>query len=139
MKRDVIIELVDRHEVDGESEGTKIVSVATFEGDENDYTIKYCETGELDGCEVSLNVKDKNAVIMTRSGRSFATQLIMEQGKRHNCFYSTPAGELMLGVYTKNVHSTVCEGEGVLKFSYTLDFNSDLVSENELTITVKNA
>lgn len=139
MKRDVIIELVDRHEVDGESEGAKIVSIATIEGDENDYTIRYSETGELEGCEVSLNVKGKNTVTMMRTGRSYATQLIMEQGKRHNCFYNTPAGELMLGVYAKKVHSTVENGEGILRFSYTLDFNADLISENELIITVKNA
>lgn len=139
MKKDVIIELVDRHEVDGESEGAKIVSVATIDGNEDDYTIAYSETGDLDGCEVTLNVKNKNTVTMTRTGNMYATQLIMEQGKRHNCFYNTPAGELMLGVYAKNVFSSVNDGEGVLKFSYTLDFNSDLVSENELKIIVKNA
>ena len=139
MKKDVIIELVDRHEVDGESEGAKIVSVATIEGDENDYTIRDSETGDLDGCEVALNVKDKKTVTMTRTGNVYSTQLIVEQGKRHNCFYNTPAGELMLGVYAKKVHSTVEKGEGILRFSYTLDFNSDLVSENELIITVKNA
>ena len=139
MKKDVIIELVDRHETDGESEGAKITSVATFEGGEDDYTIQYSESGDLEGCTVSLNVKDKNTVTMTRTGKAYSTQLIMEQGKRHNCFYSTPAGELMLGVYAKSVQSTVCDAEGVLKFSYTLDFNSDLVSENELVIKVKKA
>ena len=139
MKKDVIIELVDRHEIDGENEGAKIVSVATIEGDDNDYTIRYSETGELEGCEVALNVKDKNTVTMTRTGRFLTTQMIMEQGKRHNCFYNTPAGELMIGVYTKSVYSSVENGEGILMFSYTLDFNSDLVSENELKITVKNA
>lgn len=139
MKKDVIIELIDRHETDGESEGAKIVSVATFEGNEDDYTIQYSETGELEGCVVSLNVKDKKIVTMTRTGTSYATELIMEQGKRHNCFYNTPVGELMLGVYAKSVYSNVSDGEGVLKFSYTLDFNSDLVSENELIINVKNA
>lgn len=139
MKKDIVIELVDRHEVDGENEGAKIISVATIEGNDNDYTIRYSETGELEGCEVALNVKNKNTVTMTRTGKLFATQMIMEQGKRHNCFYNTPAGELMIGVYTKSVDSSVENGEGVLKFSYTLDFNSDLISENELIITVKNA
>ena len=139
MKKDVIVELVDRHEIDGESEGARIVSVATIEGDDDDYTIIYPETGEMEGCVVNLNVKGGKTVTMTRTGDSFSAQMIMQQGKRHTCFYNTPAGELMLGVYTRNVSSNIKDGVGVLKFSYVLDFNSDLVSENELTITVKES
>ena len=138
-KLDVIIKIVDYHEVDGENEGAEITSVGTFEGNENDYTLRYKETGDLAGCEVTLNVKNKNTVTMTRPGEQYSTQLIMQQGKRHNCFYNTPAGELMLGVYTNKVSSTVNENGGKLNFSYTLTFNADLVSENKLKITVQKA
>ena len=138
-KREVVIKIVDFHDMDGETEGTEIVSVATIEGDENDYTIRYNEQGELEGCEVSLNVKDKNTVTMTRTGHSYSTRLIIQQGERHNCFYRTPAGEMMIGVYAKSVLSNLKDDEGELTFSYTLSFNSDFVSENDLRITVKKA
>ena len=136
---DVIIKIKDIHELDGQTEGAEITCVATFEGDENDYTVRYKETGELEGCEVALNVKNKKTVTMTRTGPAYSTQLIMEENKRHNCFYNTPAGELLLGVYAKKVSSTVKDAAGKLDFSYSLTFNTDFVSENELKITIDKA
>lgn len=138
-KTEVLIKIVDSHKIDGESEGTEITTLGTFEGDENNYTLRYSESGEFDGCDISLNVEDKNKITMTRTGSgSFHTQLIMEKGRRHNCCYSTPAGEMMIGVFANMVSSDVKADGGNLRFRYTLDFNAGLVSENELEITVKS-
>ena len=57
---DILIKIVDSHEMDGDTDGAEITTVGTLKGDENDYTIKYKESGELEGCEVLLNVKDKD-------------------------------------------------------------------------------
>jgi len=133
---DILIKIEDSHEMDGDTDGAEITTVGTLKGDENDYTIKYKESGELEGCEVSLNVRDKDTVTMTRKGVAYQTQLIMQKGKRHNCYYMTPAGELMIGVFASEVNSDVDVDGGELSFRYTLDFNAGLVSENELKITV---
>lgn len=138
MGNKVLITISDRHEVDGEIDSAEIQTIGTFSGTEDDYTLKYSEAGELEGCEVSLNVKDGKTVTMTRSGEQFSTQLIIELNKRHNCFYRTPAGEMMLGVFASEVSSDVTEDGGKVRFKYTLDFNAGLVSENELEITVEN-
>ena len=43
----------------------------------------------------------------------------------------------MIGVDAKTVKSTLTENGGSLYFSYTLDVNASLLSENEVTIDVK--
>ena len=65
--------------------------------------------------------------------------MIMELGQRHNCHYTTPYGELMIGVFTQKVDSLMDEHGGKLEFHYTLDFNAGLAARNELVITVKEA
>ena len=72
---------------------------------------------------------------MTRTGK-YNTELIIEKDRRHTCFYETPYGELMMGVYTKNMFTDMNENGGTLRFSYTIDFNNDLASENDLTVSV---
>ena len=73
---------------------------------------------------------------MTREG-NYTSELIIEQDKRHNCYYSTPFGDFMMGIYAKRVDSNMKSDGGTLSLEYTLDFNSDLASKNQLTINVK--
>lgn len=137
MSKDVIITIKDKHTVNGEVEQTELNTIGKFDGYPDDYTIYYTENGDLEGCEVSLNVKNKNCVTITRTG-TYQTQLIMEKSVRHNCQYITPMGDIILGVFTNNVQSDVTEKGGKLKFDYTLDYNAGVISTNDLTITISD-
>lgn len=75
-------------------------------------------------------------VTITRKG-AMSSQLMLEKGKRHQCLYQTPAGDLMIGVFTKTMNNSLSKKGGTLEVSYTLDFNNDLVSENKFKITVE--
>lgn len=79
---------------------------------------------------------DGNTVTITRKG-PMKSQLILEKGRRHQCLYQTPAGDLMIGVFTKTLKNALDKSGGTLEVSYTLDFNTDLVSENRFKITIE--
>lgn len=138
MEKEVVIKIVDRHEMDGDTDGLETTVVGSFVGGRDDYVITYAEDGELAGCKVRLKVENGRCITMTRSGL-FETELIIERGERHNCSYSTPAGNLMLGVYAGRVESDIDENGGKLEFDYTLDLGAGVVSENYLVITVTPA
>ncbi len=138
MKKEVVIKIVDRHEMDGDSDGLETTLLGTFEGSRESYVLSYTENGELEGCQVTLRVENGDCVTMTRSGL-FETELIIQRGKRHNCSYSTPAGNLLLGVFAQRVESDMTEMGGTLEFDYTLDLGAGVVSENYLVITVTEA
>lgn len=138
MEKEVVIKIVDRHEMDGDTDGLETTVVGSFEGGKDNYVITYAEDGELAGCKVRLKVENGRCITMTRSGL-FETELIIERGERHNCSYSTPAGNLMLGVYAGRVESDIDENGGKLEFDYTLDLGAGVVSENYLVITVTPA
>ena len=137
MKKKVLIDIYDKHDSDGDIVNMEMSTSGTIEGESNDYLISYTEhDGELAGCVTNLRVKDGKCITMTREG-SFNTELIIELNKRHNCHYSTPFGDFMMGVFAKRVESDINESGGTLSFEYTIDFNSDYASNNELTINIK--
>lgn len=138
MEKEVVIKIVDRHEMDGDSDGLETTLLGKFDGKKDNYVLSYTENGELEGCRVTLKVENGDTVTMTRSGM-FETELIIQRGERHNCSYSTPAGNLMLGVFAKRVESEMDENGGKLEFDYTLDLGAGVVSENYLVITVTPA
>lgn len=138
MEKEVVIKIVDRHEMEGDTDGLETTVIGLFEGEKDNYVLTYAEDGELQGCSVRIKVENGRCITMTRSGL-FETELIIERGERHNCSYSTPAGNLMLGVFARRVESDVDENGGKLEFDYTLDLGAGVVSENYLVITVTPA
>ena len=133
--KEAIIKITDRHIQEGEELSAELTTNGSLAFRPDGFTVTYVETDEeLRGCTTVLNYRD-GAIVMTRTGK-YNTELIIEKDRRHTCFYQTPFGELMMGVYTKNIFTDMSENGGSLRFSYTIDFNNDLASENDLDISV---
>lgn len=134
--KDAIITINDRHIQDGEEFSCELTTSGKFEATENGCTVIYHETDEeLTNCSTALIVEGSQRISMTRSGK-YNTEMIIEKDRRHTCFYATPYGELMMGIYAKMISNQISENGGTLKFAYTIDFNNSPASENELCITV---
>ncbi len=133
--KDAVIKITDRHLQDGEEYTCELTTSGSLDFSEDGFTVVYHETDEeLKGCRTELKYSN-GTIVMTRTGK-YNTELIIEKERRHTCFYSTPYGELMMGVYTNNLFTDMNENGGTLRFSYTIDFNNDLASENDLTVEV---
>ncbi len=132
-----IIKITDRHIQDGEEYVCELTTSGEFEVTESGCKVIYSETDEeLANCLTSLDVEGSAKISMTRTGK-YNTEMIIEKDRRHTCFYATPYGELMMGIYAKSISNDVSENGGTLNFSYTIDFNNAPASENELTVAVK--
>lgn len=133
--KDAVVKITDRHLQDGEEYTCELTTSGSLDFRPDGFTVVYNETDEeLKGCKTELKYEN-GVIVMTRSGK-YNTELIIEKERRHGCFYATPYGELMMGVYTKNMFTDMNENGGTLRFSYTIDFNNDLASENDLTVAV---
>lgn len=65
--------------------------------------------------------------------------MLLEKGKRHLFHYKTSFAEFMLGIFANKISNSLSDDGGKLNFSYTLDINSGLISENEIEINIKEA
>ncbi len=133
-----VITLCDYHNVQGQNEKAELTTTAEISGTADDYRIVYEEQSEeLLGCTTTVRVQDSDKVTITRSG-AYNTEMKMEKGKRNLCCYNTPVGQIMMGVHTTAIRSEYEDGKTTkLDFSYSLDFNNELLSKNRIKITAK--
>ena len=133
-----IITICDYHDVQGQREKSELTTTADICGTPDDYTIVYTEQSEeLKGCITTVHVVDSERVTVSRKG-VYNTEMKMEKGRRNQCCYNTPVGQIMMGIHTTSVRSDYIENEKtVLDFSYSLDFNNELLSKNRIKITAK--
>lgn len=138
MKKDVFITIKGVQIVEDEPDITELFTQGYFYKKNDNYYITYDEseaTG-FEGCKTTLKVEADNKVTLIRNGK-MRSHLIIEKGARNVGHYGTSAGDLMVGVYTKFLSSSLTDNGGDVRFQYELDINNSLVSENEVFINVK--
>ena len=124
--------------VDGEKETINLRTVGDYYIENGIKYIKYKEydNDNPDICfDSTVTLEGDNIVTVIRAGAA-NSRLTLERGRRHQCHYNTMFGDLMVGVFTSTVESTLSDKGGTLQAAYTLDFNAGLVSKNEIFIKV---
>ena len=104
-----------------------------------DYILNYNDSqilGENEKVRTRLTVRGTRRLTIERSD-AVKARMVVEKGVRNNCIYGTPHGDLMLGVYGKNIESNLSDSGGQVSVTYTLDAGMRFLSENEIQITVK--
>lgn len=102
------------------------------------------ETTGYEGCITTLKVaaddsdESGNVVTLTRKGDA-SSHLIMQRGVRTLGSYNVFGNTMEIGVYTDDMEYEFGENGGRFHLHYTLDMNTNLLSENELTIEVTPA
>ncbi|MDO4419058.1 MAG: DUF1934 domain-containing protein [Ruminococcus sp.] len=139
MKEDYLIKVTGIQEIDGESDKVEIITSGTLMYRDSKFLIKYTERDNDDpriAIDNSVLVNGNTQVTVIRNIGA-ESRLILEKGRRHQCIYSTVAGDLSVGVYTDYIKNTLIpDVGGKLSLKYSLDFNAGLVSNNELHITI---
>lgn len=98
--------------------------------------LSYEEGGGIgyEHCKVKITAAEKSVTI-ERTGPAASTFSI-EKNVKHHCVYGTPFGDFTMGINTYDIKNTLTRSGGRLWFKYSIDINSDFVSENEMDITV---
>ncbi|WP_419563928.1 DUF1934 domain-containing protein [Ruminococcus sp.] len=137
-KNPYMISIVGEQKVEGQDDRIEVITEGKYMMKNGRFLINYKEYDE-DLPDKFLNnlVKVENETVTISRKGPLSSQLILEKGKRHQCMYQTIAGTLSIGVFTKTLNNNLNENGGSLEVIYTLDFNSDLVSENRFRIDIE--
>ncbi len=137
-KENYLISIIGVQTVDGESDRVEVITTGNFMKKNDRYFVGYKEySGEEPLSHYDNLIKvDGDVVTVSRKGE-IRSQLILELNKRHQCVYNTPAGNMTIGVFTRSLVNHLTENGGMLEVNYTLDFNSDMVSENSFRIKIE--
>ena len=119
-----------------DTDTVEMETTCRYYGDDVNFTIEFDEIFAEDmKSHTVLRVKDGKCAHLLRRG-SVNTELIIEKGVRHNCAYSTPYGELMVGITATDFESRKQGTLLRLRMNYTVDFYGDINQTKEMTIVV---
>lgn len=138
MMKDVLINIKGVQGIDGDTDTVEFTTTGRFGVKNGGYYMSY-EENELmgaKGIKTVLHVKEDDTVVLQRSG-AMQSRLVVQKGKRNACFYNTPQGELMIGIFGEKIKNCLRDNGGKLSMCYTIDSNLQLISRNEVEISVK--
>ncbi len=139
MIKDVIIDIKTEQTIDGQTDNIDFSTEGSFGIREDSYFISYDETALLDTegeIKTTIFLKPDNTVVLQRKG-SYDSKMIIEKGIRTSCFYSTPMGNLTLGVFGEKVLNGLNENGGKLALTYIIDSNATPISRNTVNIFIR--
>ena len=136
MKKNVVITVrgLQREISDGES--VEVISAGTYLRKADTHYLSYEEADE-NGKITKNRIKiTPDSIEMTKQG-GITTQMFFTMGQKQYACYSTPFGELTLGMTTKHIKLTEEEQQISAELCYDLEVNGAHMSECELDIEVK--
>ena len=138
IKDNVTISLVSTQSDGINTEQTELITRGRLEKKSDRFVISYNETEAtgFEGAVTELSVYGNDKVILNRSGE-YTSNLIIEKGKKHHCQYGTPYGDIMVGVNSKDISSSLTEIGGNVTFKYVIDVNSSYLGDFNISIDVK--
>jgi len=139
MIKDALININSIQGIDDDTDTIEFMTDGRFGFKDGSYYISYDESQMLDtGDEVKtqIYIKPDDSVILQRSG-TIKSKILIEKGNRNNCFYSTPMGDLTIGVYGEQIEHNLTDNGGEIKLKYTIDSDLKLISRNEVNITIR--
>ena len=137
MKNERWITIRDIDETQSGDETIEFTTRGVLRGNAEDYSLHFEELfGDGMKSKTVIRVKNKKCASIVRGG-DISTEITVEAGKRHNCCYSTPYGDMMVGIFAREVFSGVDPEEGgELRLNYTVDFNGSFGSHKQMLIKV---
>ncbi|MDL2233074.1 DUF1934 domain-containing protein [Ruminococcaceae bacterium OttesenSCG-928-L11] len=141
MKKDVLISIKGKYAAENEAADViELITTGQYYKKNGHYYISYeeSEATGFQGSRTTLKVENEDRVTMERSGEALA-QLIVQKGVRHQCRYDIGYGDMTIGVSGGQIRSSLGDSGGKLEFTYSLDINSLLASENEMVIQIEEA
>ena len=139
MNEKALIKVVGRQRFGRDVDKIELTTIGTFEETPDKYVLRYNEEQEppSPAIKTTLSIsKDEKTVSLMREGEH-GSLLIIERSKRNLCNYATEFGDILMGIYGKNIDCECEERKGSFNFDYDIDINGAISSQNEVEVTYK--
>lgn len=140
MEKDVIISIQGlQHYAGMDSDNIELVTEGKLEDAEGALRLSYQES-ELTGMEGTTTVfhVEPERVTLLRMG-NVSSEMVFEEGRRHMSLYSTPYGNMEVGILARKLRSTLDQNGGKLEINYDIEINHTLAGQSLFRIDVRES
>lgn len=138
MTRDVLISIRGAQISDGDQEDVEMVTTGDYFLKNGKHYIIYEEIEEGSKQMTKNTIKAAEDTIDIIKKGSISTHMIFQKYKKNIACYTTPFGELTVGIHTNEVHIEEDEDTLNIGVRYALDINDEHVSNCNIIIQVKS-
>lgn len=138
MKKDVLVSISGlQFEIDKE-EAIEVISVGEYYNRNGKHYVLYDEIlEEVEGItNCILKISDKQVSIQKKGANN--VHMIFEENRKNITYYSTPFGDLQIGINTTSIKVTEEEDEILINIKYELDINNSHVSDCEIQVKINS-
>ena len=123
---------------DEENTPIEVITPATYYLKNGKHYVLYDEMveGMLGSIKNTIKITGDSKLEMKKSGIT-NTNMVFEKEKINVTQYDTPYGEMMVGVYTKDMKVDVTENDIDVSIAYALDVNSEKVADCNIVMNIK--
>lgn len=134
--KNVNIFIKSRASTENDCDESEFFTEGTLEQTADGIKLSYEENAQIgfENSRVSVTAAE-DRVVIERTGAA-SSVLFIEKGKKHCCVYGTPYGDFTVGTHAYEINCGLSEDGGTLEFKYSVDVNSEFISENELRLIV---
>ncbi len=131
----VLITMKSRQMTPEDTEETELLTVGTCRWEDETLRLSYEDTDATGfaGATTTIQIEPDGLVMILRMGTA-NSNLTLELGKKHYCLYSTPFGDMTVGVLAKEIAFAPDANSGTLHMVYTIDINAAFMSENTIDL-----
>ncbi len=138
MTKDVIISIRGAQEYEGaDNDAVQLMTAGQLTQMADGYELSYQEsevTG-MEGTTTTFQIQGPRVTLL-RTG-TVCSQMVFEEGRRHLSLYSTPYGNLEVGIATSRLDSSISPTGGKLEIDYSIEIDHTLAGYNCFRISVK--
>jgi len=144
MTKEVLLTISGLHldayseEPDEENVPIEVITPATYYLKNGKHYVLYDELveGMPGSIKNTIKITGDSKLEMRKSGIA-NTNMVFEKEKINVTQYDTPYGEMMVGVYTKDIKVDVTDDDIDVSIEYALDVNSEKVADCNIVMNIK--
>ena len=139
METNALITLSGVYDAEAEQETVEVTTMGRYIKKDDKYYVTY-EGTELTGYEnTTTTLKNKDGCIsMIRFGYGPAnTQMVFETNKTYLGVYSTPHGDMTVGITTRRMNVDIDDEGGEIDLDYLVELNHTMPIRNGLHVSIR--
>ena len=137
---DFIISVRGIQQIDDYSDETELLTSCSYKRINDSYIINYTmyDENSKTNKESTIKIEDSGLITLLKKETN-TSKLKFEKNKRHICSYNTEYGIITFSTFTKKIINNLGPKGGKLELYYSLDANSNHLSENTVIINIKRS
>lgn len=137
MTKDVLLRIRGLQLInEGEDEPIEVIAPGMYFEKNGKHYIKYDEVMEgIDGTVQNLIKVDENCMEVTKRGVA-SVHMIFEENKKNLTYYSTPFGNLRIGISATDISVNAAEDSLDVKVDYALEVNYEHLANCTISMNV---